>query len=73
MARGSHARIQPALAYDYRRAITLVQLLAKDAPTVSLRQIAGEWGMAIFVGDTRDQLIQRMAEHALTIGREAGG
>lgn len=64
-----HARIQPALAYDYRRAILLVQLLAADAPNVCLRQTARDWGVVMFVDDTRDKLIQRMAEHALTKSR----
>lgn len=56
---------RPATAYDYRRAIYLVQMISNNAHIYYLKAPAGTWGVATFSNDTRDDLLQRMAEHAL--------
>ena len=55
---------QPALAYDYRRALALVQVLAIEdaiARMRAARELAHLWG----IPDGRGPLLTRLAQHAL--------
>lgn len=69
MGRGSYPQIEPKLAYDYRRAILLVQMLANGVDMEALCYLAGQWGLP-YEGATGEGLVQRMAEHALKYSRE---
>lgn len=64
---GRHANHKPRLAWDYRRAILLVQVLAADGGyfvrRAALRELARAWGL-----DDRGGYVlmsRRLARHAL--------
>jgi hypothetical protein len=52
--------------------IMLVEMLAANAEMEALCYLAGTWGLEYKL-DTRDQLVQRMAEHALKIEHDKVG
>lgn len=58
---------QPATAYDMRRAITLVQVLAMDKndglKLTDLQSLAVAWGLSTLGGYSG--LLQRLAQYAL--------
>lgn len=65
-----HAAQSPALAYDYRRAILLVQMIAMGHATIgNLRMLAEEWQVPVYDFDTPDGLMQRLSWHALEYRR----
>lgn len=73
MPPGRPPTTQPATAYDYRRAITLVQVLAMDKndglKLTDLQSLAAAWGLSTLGGYSG--LLQRLAQHALEHSREA--
>lgn len=66
---------QPQLAYDYRRAITLVQVLAiedSDTRDKALRLLAQDWLGWIFNKHSdygNDHITKRLSQHTLEHGR----
>lgn len=67
MKRGRKPNTEPATAYEYRRVIFLVQVLAIDKSEglklTDLRAIAHYWGLNIY-GDF-STLLQRLAQAAI--------
>lgn len=67
MKQGRPANTQPATAYDYRRAIVLVQVLAMDKndglKLTDLQALAVAWGLSTLGGYS--VLLQRLAQAAL--------
>lgn len=67
--RGRKPNKQPALAYDYHRAVFLVQLIALGVNIEALQNLAQRWDVP-FGGD-HGELLQRLAEHALEHARNS--
>lgn len=67
------AKTQPRIAYDYRRAILLVQVLAMDTDYYTqrdaLRQLARGWRLREDGGHAR--MVRRLAQHALKHARKS--
>lgn len=57
------------LAFDYRRHITLVQVLAMDSPASAIKHLCKSWH--IEPGDTFEETINRLAQHAMRYHRSA--
>jgi hypothetical protein len=72
MKQGRPANTQPATAYDFRRALTLVQVLALDKSDglklTDCRTLARHWQLSSD-GDL-STLLQRLAQHALEYSRD---
>lgn len=70
--RGPKIRQEPKLAFDYRRYITLVQVLALDKSEglklTDLQVLADKWGVNPH-GDF-EELLQRLAKHAVDYHRK---
>lgn len=70
---GRHASHQPRLAWDYRRAILLVQVLAADGDyfvrRAALRELARAWGLDEQGGQAL--MVSRLAKHALRKRRKS--
>lgn len=62
------ARNKPQPAYDYRRALTLVQMIALADDGSALIELSKGWG--IDSGGTYEDLVVRLAQHALAHARE---
>lgn len=62
---------EPATAYDYRRALLLVQMIARGFVSHKhLRDLCDDWHVDYEDGYTRDELLHALAVHAVKIGRE---
>jgi hypothetical protein len=59
---------QPATAWDYHRALALVQALASDAPMSGIAALCEAWGVPL--GFDSVETIRALAKHALEHGRE---
>lgn len=59
--------MKPKTAYDVRRYLTLVQVLALDDYPEVLPQIAGEWGVELTSADYLhdDHMIHTLAKHVV--------
>lgn len=82
MTAGNKRGQQPATAYDHRRAITLVQVLALESELnreLALRTLARSWGTITYYADGKfdaADTIRALAKHAIEYHRaeeEANG
>ena len=65
------AKTKPATAYDYRRAIHLVQMIASGLASENhMRDLADDWHVPVAPDATRDELLHAIALHAMDKGRE---
>lgn len=65
--KGRPANNPPALAFEYRRYITLVQVLALDNPTSPIERLCESWHIA--PGETFEDTVNRLAQHAIDYHR----
>lgn len=76
MTTGRPPNNAPALAWDYRRVIELVQVLSNESDFMrdhALRTLASLWKVKMYYDNgkfNRDETIRALARHALEHGRE---
>lgn len=70
-SKGRKPNTQPALAWDKRRALLLVQVLASNDPYQGIGVLCDAWGVEWSQGGMMET-IRALAKHALEHGRDEG-